>query len=452
MAPDATVVIDATPMQPDATPCVVECIDPNTIRDCSMGSPGEPRGCNLGCVMTGSGDDHCATQIVSNDPLADAHVIGVPATADLIVDAIADDPPMSFYTHWEIFTDTGQIFDANTDTTWRAAGTGVDALTGVAYYDALPGIGVFVFDSVAIEEGARLWVYGSRALLIISLGDVVVNGVIDVTAGVSPDGTTVSMHYPGPGGFAGGVGSGDSDGCAGGGHGDEGSGASTDETGGGGGALAVGRNGAPGGDGAGELGGAGGVPGASCPSATVVPLEGGSGGGAGGGTSSSGGMGGGGGGAVQITSFTSIDVAMSSPSAQAGVWAGGQGGQAGGSSNGGGGGGSGGAILLEAPVVSLGAGAFLAANGGGGGAGASTGATANGSLGGTGLIPAPGGIGTRAGGAGGAGTTDPTAGVGGGDGTGGGGGAAGIIAVLSLDATVGGLVSPGATIEPLPVE
>lgn len=434
---------DADPLAPDASSCEPGCTASGDYRSCPGGSE-QIEDCGdgpLACTETPT--PHCPTIVPSNEPDWEMHLAMVPTSADLVVEAGA------FATdHWEIFTDNGEIYDAINGAEIRAAGTGVDAETGIGFFPREDGVGVFVVDSLTIEDGAKLWVYGARALLILSRGDVVLNGQIDVTAGVCPDGGAVDARCPGPGGSYGSNGETTTGfGCGGGGNGEDDGG---NETGGGGGGFGtVGAQGANGPN-VDDPGGTGGVV-TTCPTPDLVPLQGGSGGGWGGGAT---GDGGGGGGAVQITSFTSILVQQATIGTPVGIWAGGAGGKASGASGaGGGGGGSGGGILLEAPTVTIGLGVWLAANGGGGGSGHTTNTTGDGQLGGFGATPAAGGTSGRGGGAGAAGIIAATPGTGGGDGTGGGGGGAGIIR-LNGDVSGAGAsnCSPLPSIGPLPVE
>jgi hypothetical protein len=296
---------------------------------------------------------------------------------------------------------------------------GVD-VNGIGFWARDDGVGVLAVDSLTIEDGARLWVYGSRALLVLSRNDVIIQGQIDLTAGVCPDAVTTGAHCPGPGGGFGSTSTTFPTGCGPGGDGEESGG---NETGGGGGGFGtVGAQGANGPN-AGEDGGTGGAV-AGCPGSDLVPLMGGSGAGWGGGGN---GNGGGGGGAMQITSGTRIVVEVVTPARAVGVWAGGMGGVGGGGANGGGGGGAGGGILLEAPAIDVGPGVWLAANGGGGGSGNASDALSHGALGRFDAAPASGGTTGRPGGSGGTGALPAIAGMGGGDGTGAGGGGAGII-------------------------
>jgi hypothetical protein len=451
------VEIDAPPGVPDggpdsSTPCVTECLSANELHDCEAGNDVP---CPAGCLDTP--EPHCATVIVSNDPDAQTHLVGVPATADLVV--TAGSPISAEVEKWDIWTDTGEIVDGTMDpaVTVREPGVGVDdaggqTSSGIAYYQT-PTIGIFVVDSMTIQDGALLYAYGGRALLILSRGDVDVHGLIDAAAGVCSDGTTQFESCPGPGGGEGGFGNAAAVGCsmdAAGGPGQAVAGGAANESGGGGGALVEGADGEAGGDtvpGAPDDGGrAGTAASPPCPDETGIPLVGGSGGGVGG----FGGAGGGGGGAIQITSFTQIHFVTQTAGTPVGIHVGGNGGAGGGAENGGGGGGSGGLILVEAPDVRLDLGALVAANGGGGGSGN---ATSAGQSGGFDTISAIGGLMGRAGGSGGSRAAGPTAGIGPGDGTGGGGGAAGLVRI-NATTIVGATTqsSPMASTGPLNVE
>jgi len=192
--------------------------------------------------------------------------------------------------------------------------------------------------------------------------------------------------------------------------------------------------------------------------ATIVPLRGGCPGGLGGGPR--GGAAGGGGGALQLVAAGNLSVGAMGIINVAGGGGRGGGGQGAGmiSASGGGGGGSGGAVLLEAGLtINLAAGSVITAAGGGGGGGAyaesagmdgGNGGTAGPGAGGTGGISA-----AENGGAGGAGGgVDPDlVGVDGGSGTlggaaggGGGGGGTGRIVARSPANTFGGQTFPNA--------
>ncbi len=273
-------------------------------------------------------------------------------------------------------------------------------------------------------------IFGDFPLAIVAQGDVVINTVVDVSAGEA------SSSYEGEGR----------------------DGADASNAGGGGGGGSFGTLGAAGGTGtSGGKIGAGGAPDKvyGGPDLVVGGSEGGSGG-----KGSSGaypcGKGGSGGGALQISAGGSVTV---SSTVNAGGW-GGFGGCPGGS--GGGGGGSGGYLFFEAlRDVTTGPTSTVAANGGGGGAGSSLGSEqgANGQragalggvAGGASLIldagvpldgAAPTGGASGAGGNG-AGPASP---LGGGSaisgGGGGGGGGAGRIYLRGKNVTVGTPTSP----------
>jgi hypothetical protein len=276
-----------------------------------------------------------------------------------------------------------------------------------------------------ITARGTLTAAGTSPLVVVSAGDVLVEGTFDVSA----TGTT-----PGAGGGRGGAGSGVGVGGEGRSPGAGGARSGVDDGGGGGGGL-CGR----GGDGGGSVA-PGGEGGAVVKGWDLVPIEGGSGGGDGGG---SGGAGGGGGGALQITSGTLIAI-------RATIHGGGGGGGAGERMTGaGGGGGSGGAVLLEAPEIRLeGVGRVSVAGGGGGGSGASGGNGAPGEDGRLALASASGGTGYASGGSGGGGAT-----LGGGNGGvqyngGGGGGGAGCILIRNRDGVLPTPIDTNPTVAP----
>lgn len=202
-----------------------------------------------------------------------------------------------------------------------------------------PKIRVFYVNGLRIGRDSKVRVTGANALAIVSRGDVVIEGILDLSA-------ENRECNGGPGGYRGGEGA-------------NAKGANGFGLGGGvGGVYPAGASGGS----FGGLGGAGGsdvgssavsgsAAGVKYGNAELVPLMGGSGGG---GDQH---CGGGGGGAIQIASSTSILIV-----AGGGI-------NAGGASSRGyyGGGGSGGAILVEAPKVNVQG--TLAANGGGGGYG-----------------------------------------------------------------------------------
>lgn len=316
-----------------------------------------------------------------------------------------------------IDTDTGEILQ---DTfVIRHAGMGVK--DGI-FFGPHPGGTGSILAVASAELGVHVEVIGDRALHIISAGDVHLTGVIDVAGGCTI-GTELVKYCGGPGGGDGVTDTGPPSFCGSGDSGDGGNG------GGGGG------HGQP---------GAGGVltdcsdveGGMICGTASLEPLTGGGGGGA---AEDSHAFGGGGGGAIQIASYTIIEIGEPRDGAAAdGINAGGAGGEGG--FQGGGGGGEGGAILLEAPAITLHDNAVLAANGGGGGCGRGS---------------EPGGGGDLAGfGIGGCLSTDGEGGHGGdlatptqGTCLGGHGGGAGRI---RINTSAGGLDDLGATISPTP--
>ena len=333
--------LDASGCSPDEIAClgddVATCVDGAWVAtaSCTLGCGGMPASC-LELVPSNVGDR-----------------VALDASAMPFV--VSDD--LVFH------TDDGHI-ETLAGGTVRPAGVGD---IGGAHFERLPPVspggaelGVFAVGSLTVDEGARLVGVGAPALVILSAGDVTIDGAVrvdavwlveehkgdagsDPVAAGSPGGTATEPGL-GPGGGGGGSGRAGGD--------DE------DEGGGGGGSF-------------GPSGGAGGGTGGGTPSApygepALVPLVGGSGGG--GGAGSGGEDGGGGGGALQITSGGTITVGPTGV-----VSAHGGGGLAAGGTaalprhGAGGGGGSGGAALLEAAVVTI-AGA-VAANGGGGGGG-----------------------------------------------------------------------------------
>ena len=272
-------------------------------------------------------------------------------------------------------------------------------------------IGVFVMGSLIVGPNATITVTGSRPLVLVTSGAMTIKGMMTAMPGVETNRSN-GGGYSAP--LAGAT---DHKG-----RGPGGGGAPTGTNGGGGGAYC--------GKGGGTNGGT------PYGSAEISPLDGGS----------SGGMGfdlaGGGGGAIQLVSSTSITL-----TSQAKINVGGGGGVLYGD-----GGGSGGAVLLEAPVVTMGG--TIAANGG---SGSSNSNGTSGSSGTADSTPAPGGLGNNAGGSGSAGTTiDGTTGtyndssvtmIGIGNYGGGSGGGAGRIRINTTtgQATITGTLSPAST-------
>jgi hypothetical protein len=437
--PDGSDAVDASI---DAEPpvCVPGC-EGDILVTCPAGGAQRTE-CDLGCVA--DDDPHCAVMVPSNGVAIDDLDV-VPANKLFAV------PEGQTYI---INTDTGRIDTAGGANIRPAtAGGGVHDATGT-YFARVGGdpVAVFAVDALTVAAGGVLRGEGTRGLIILSRGDILVRGTIDFSAGCIDGGANTCG---GPGGGEGATGAPSAGGCAPGGNGvgAPGGGAIAEETGGGGGGL--GAAGGAGGAGSGDTprpGGAAGQPAASCPGTTLQPLVGGSGGGGGGVGDLNGGAGGGGGGAVQLTSLTRIEVnAGSGAGTPASVRVNGAGGTAPAARDqGGGGGGSGGALLLEAPEVAVSSGSILVANGGGGGSGRvpRTTALANGQPGGISETRANGGVGDDDnlgfGGVGGA--RSGPAGAGGGtlDGGGGGGGSVGIIRVNRRTQTIGGdaVISP----------
>lgn len=239
--------------------------------------------------------------------------------------------------------------------------------------DPFENYGVFFVKSLHIEAGVQVRATGTRPLIIVADGDVIIDGELQLSSAASLGSGAASCRggiLPpsaadragiGIGGGQGAISAGDSWSGAGGG--------SFGGLGGSGGDGTEGNDGAAAGlvhgDGGGE------------DEADLVPLFGGSGGGAGGG-----GAGGAGGGAIQITTTGRIVIGTTGR-----VWAGGSGGGAAPDNTSGGAGGSGGAILLEAKelVCPVDSPDYAIGAPGGGGASFFNGASAR-----TTDIPAPG--------------------------------------------------------------
>jgi hypothetical protein len=334
--------------------------------------------------------------------------------------------------------------DVILDTTARTARTGGGvtiplpdvAVISVAQGPNFPSLTVWVASSIRIAEGAKVRVTGRSALVLVSVGEIEIAGMLDAAA----DSMLLS---PGPGGGAGGQAVGQVGEGVGGGPVCPTAVGMPQPCGGAGGSF--GTLGGPGGPYAGTAAPVGTIYG----SARQVPLIAGSGGGAAGKLP---GAGGGGGGAVQVSSRTTITVTPTGV-----IHVGGAGGfQGQGNAGGGGGGGSGGAILLEAPTISIKG--TLAGNGGGGGAGENgdvfaiteRGATAT-----PDLINARGGESISGGMNGGRGSIlaeNGGPGVLGVSGSGGGGGGVGRISLRSIAPamTDGATITPGAALVGVP--
>lgn len=288
-----------------------------------------------------------------------------------ICDIPADPPALELTTSTPVDTDAGTIGG-------QPAGIVLEQTDG-------PEILLVATRSFSLNDQDFLDVTGSRPLVILSLSDITIDGVVLASGNLEDNGSGVLASA-----CSGGVGVGTAgvvDGAA--------------FTGGGGGGAEY-----AGGLGAGLPGGV--VVDGGTANGGVSPLRGGCPGGAGGGER--GGYGGGGGGGIQFVAAGSVNLG-----AGAIINVAGGGGRGGGLSamgvvanDGGGGGGSGGTILIEAGLgITAATGSIITAAGGGGGGGAlgtlpGTDGTNGGSAG-----PGPGGVGatdmTNAGGAGGTG-------------------------------------------------
>lgn len=316
---DADVTYDANlqACTPDTSVCAD---DVETICNAS-GAVARQTTCTLGCF-----DDERCGKLDPSNGLA-GHLDDAAETTDLLLGASAT-----------IDTTNGSVADE----------TGAIAVTTA--FDDSNAVGVLVI-KVKSLTATNITVVGTRALAIVSDGDVRINGLVTLSAVSNQDGAGAHLSDTTCRGKAGAVAAGGS---------------------GGGGAGFGGSGGA----GGGATGAAGGEGGGVSGNAALVPLRGGCRGGYGGGNSVPAQATqidvGGGGGAIQIVSNTSIRVESS-----AGIAANGGGGK--GDTSGtiffclasiicraGDGGGSGGGILLEAPEVHLAPGSVLVANGGGG--------------------------------------------------------------------------------------
>jgi hypothetical protein len=307
----------------------------------------------------------------------------------------------------------GGTYTYNTDDGTLTGPNAVDPATEVLT-TLDPEVRLMIVDRLEIPVDTTLKVVGAMPLVVVSLDDIDIQGTVDVSSTLSLLGAGANPATCGD--STGGIGT-----------------TSGKNAGGGGGGGALGGNG---GDGAspGGSGGFGGDNGVSIgPPATI---RGGCGGGSG--AKSGGGDGGGGGGALYLSAQNSISVSGV-------LHAGGAGGEGGEGQfdsqayrSGGGGGGSGGYLGLEAPTVTLGLNAVLAANGGGGGGGTDITHAGNGAHGAATDAPAAaGGQGHGNGGSGGIGAIlaapDGSVGIAGTNtrGAGGGGGGQGFIIVNS---------------------
>jgi hypothetical protein len=423
----------------DAATCTPRC-EGTTLFTCEGEEPARVE-CALGCQAGTS--PRCARPVLSNG--ADiTDLAGVPDVAFVV-------PRDRTYS---IDTSSGRIVDDSGSVVRPTTGNGgVDDVTGSYFGFDDNGQALLAVHSLTVESGATLRGTGNRALIVLSRGAILVQGVVDVSGGCV--GEDSSSRCGGPGGGDGGTVERGAGGCAPGGPGvgTPGGGLEQSESGGGGGGF--GQAGAPGGLTGSEVtprvGGVPGRPSAACSGATLTPLAGGSGGGAGGVGDVNGGVGGGGGGAIQLSSLQRIEIdARAASPGPAQIRASGAGGAAPAQrAQGGGGGGSGGGVLLEAPVVVVAARSIVVANGGGGGSGlhVASVAGAHGAPGSTSSMQAAGGIAEDdkgAGGLGGARDGDATQGQWSFDGSGGGGGGVGIIRInaRTLTLAVDAVISP----------
>lgn len=372
-------------------PCVAAC-DGNDLITCPGGATGAPvsETCPVSCSPTPT--PHCGVLAPSNVLAAKLDELLPTATGSVTT------PSGTF----EIDTDTGLVAMIGGANPFAMPGTRFETIEG--------NLSVLVVDSFVVPPSATLRGKGTRGLIIVSRGEIDVQGTLDFSAGCSLGGP-VTPRCAGPGGGNGGAFNVLTKGCAPGFNG-------------------AGKGGGAGG-GLGSIGGAGGVGSsaatasslAMCGDATLDPLVGGSGGGAG--AMNSNADGGGGGGAVQLSAFGRVRVLGR-------IFVGGGGGGGSTGNNGGGGGGAGGAVLIEGDTVLL-EGAVVIATGGGGGGGR------NGSPGASARVDGSVASGGASGGGGEGGdgatrTVDAEAGAAGGgmnniDGGGGGGGGRGRIRV-----------------------
>lgn len=384
--------IDAVDAPPPCTPSTIVCDDAAGVyTECDAGgSVVRQLICPLGCASD-------AEQCLDIDPHNNLamYLDMVASPPDVILEGPATLDPM-----------TGVIFDG---------GRSVDVPTFVS----TDGIRVFVVNSLTVQGALTVTPNAnlSHPIAIVSRADIVIRGVVDVSA---------SHDLAGPGGWPGT-------------DPQHAQGASCigrpifggpPSPGGGGGGAAF----------AGAAGGAinmvaGGVPGVAQP--TMDPLNGGCAGGAILAVGEA--YGGGGGGGLQLASRTEIRL-----EGNGAIDASGGGGAPGGLNLGGTGGGSGGDLVLEAPQVVLTGSAVVVSTKGGGGGGASSASSMGGYGGDGGLAAAPAAGGTSPiGNLGGSGGTESAPGggadaLGGSQSGGGGGGAAGTV----LTGTAAGTLMP----------
>jgi hypothetical protein len=370
-------VLDGGPVTPDAPICEdtgTTCADATTLRACTQGQAAIDTPCPWGCL--GPTAPRCGQLQPTGEVVAPADLNQDPRLKDGT--ATAEGTP------GVINTLDGSI------TNLRGPGIGVVDDIDFEVRDVPSPLGgglrqVGVFRLAKLTLTGEWLVRGPNALAIVSLGDVVIQGRLDLL------GDCMSTNA-GPGGARGGSSGADAPGPGGGKRGMVGT-ANNDSSGGGGGGY-----GAEGGDG-GVADSSPAIPsgGGLWGDPAITQLLGGSGGGGGGG----GGVGGGGGGAIHIVANGKVSILADQAVQPSGINAGGCGGERS-NNDAGGGGGSGGAILIEAAELEL-DNAHLAVNGGGGGGANSAGATAVGTDGVLGATRAAGGLGGSGVGNGGAG-------------------------------------------------
>ena len=375
---------------------------------------------------------------------------------DPVIDTALPDGPAAVCTTWHAYhfkpcndlpaPGTGLTIDNaatyNTDSaTFTAGGPGTNPptlpLTQVGGEAAL----VMSVASLTVTTTGSLHVVGTRPLVIATWDTITIAGTIDasstrvnsvVTAGAGAGSPACSAATAGHDEVDNGGGSGG---------------------GGGGGFPGAGGMGGPGDSGAQNMGGAGATANPTIP--TIV--HGGCSGAASGKAGPDGNVvdhtaftaGGFGGGAVQLSARTSITIAATGRLVAAGL---GGTGTASGEANGGGGGGSGGFLGLDAPTLTITAGAIVAANGGGGGgSNGFAAAGAPGESGHTDALRANGGAASGCSFAGGFGGAlapiggDPAVQTTANCGGGGGGGGAGYIVIVGTATTYPATLSPAAS-------
>jgi hypothetical protein len=211
--------------------------------------------CALGCQAGTS--PRCARPVLSNG--ADiTDLAGVPEVAFVV-------PRDRTYS---IDTSSGRIVDDSGSVVRPTTGNGgVDDVTGSYFGFDDNGQALLAVHSLTVESGATLRGTGNRALIVLSRGAILIQGVVDVSGGCV--GEDSSSRCGGPGGGDGGTVERGAGGCAPGGPGigTPGGGLEQSESGGGGGGF--GQAGAPGGLTGSEVtprvGGVPGRPSAACP-------------------------------------------------------------------------------------------------------------------------------------------------------------------------------------------